>query len=266
MSAPSRASSRPVRGGGSRRPRLLTRAGAFVVALAATLAAVGTTATSSAFATAGAASVGTPLTVSGLDTVGFPYVDLILGGVPGLGIGNPPPITVTQGGQRLRATTTWALSAAQPLAIVMDAPKAQRTWAQGIVAELVQAMPPQVRLSLASAQTGRATTPGTNRDRFMADLARQSVSTSESTSRAVAAAAAGGVQHVFVLTTCASPPPSTPPIGVIVDVLAVGPQCAPAWRAALAGGAGGYAAATDVGTALSRLDQTVNEWRSSVVV
>src|SRR4051794_39197290 len=201
-SRPSRPSSRAVRGGGLRRGRPFGRAGAVIVALAVTLLTVGTTTASSAVATANASGAKTPLTVSGIDTVGFPYIDLILGGVPGLGVGDPPPVTVTQGGQRLRATTSWALSAAQPLAVVMDAPKAQRTWAQGIVAELVQAMPPEVRLSLASAQTGRATTPSTNRDAFMADLARQSVSTSESTSRAVAAAAAGGVQHVFVLTTC----------------------------------------------------------------
>ena len=108
-----------------------------------------------------------PLTVSRPDTVGYPDVDLVLGGVPGLGIGKPPAVDVTQSGQSLRTTTSWDLSADHPIAVVVDAPAGKIPQAQGLVAELVQDLPPRVPLSLASA-AGAAGKPGLDRDTVMA--------------------------------------------------------------------------------------------------
>ncbi|MDP9220874.1 MAG: hypothetical protein M3P23_10090 [Actinomycetota bacterium] len=233
------------------------RAGLVAVAVVMSLSAVSASADTDA---------GTRLSVSGVDIVGFPYVDLILSGVPGLGAGNPPPITVTQSGQRLPATFSWALSPGQPLAVIMDAPAADRAPVQGIVAELVQELPPDLPLTLVSTFSGRAVDVGTNRDAFMTRLGQQRTRTVLPISVGVKAVAAAGIQHVFVVTTCESPAPAASPVGVMVDVLAVGPSCTNSWKAALTSGAGGYTTAGDLTSGLAALDAMVAQWQSSVVV
>ena len=159
-----------------------------------------------------------------------------VGGVPGLGLGSPPAITVSQSGQRVPTTSTWLLSDSQPLAVVVDATPADLSDAQGIVAELVQELPPGVPLSLVSGTSDQTSAPSLNRDTFMAALGREKAASDRSITSGATVAAAAGIQHVFVVTMCASPAPAAAPIGVIVDVLGVGPGCT--GRVALGLGAG----------------------------
>jgi hypothetical protein len=242
--------------GGRTRSALATRA--FVVAL---VVASGVTMTGLS-----AQSADAPITVTGVDSLGFPYVDLIVTGIAGSTSDAPPAIAVTQSGERVPTTSTWLLSDDQPLAVVTDATSADLPQVQGIVGELVQAMPPDLPLSLVSTRTGRASSPTLNRDAFMTQLQRQRGSTAEPISTAVTSAAAAGIQHVFVVTTCASPVPGRLPIGVITDVIGVGPSCTAEWRSALAGRAGRFSAARDTTGALSALDAMVSAWRTSVVL
>jgi hypothetical protein len=233
---------------------------------AALVAAVVATTVGGVTLAGGAVAATTPptLTVSGLNTVGFPFVQLLLHGVPGLGVGDPPPITVTQLGQSLRTTTSWALSAGQPIAVVLDVPAKNLEPAQALVAELVQDLPPEVPLALVSA--GGSTAPIVNRDAFMTHLSRQQAGTASTATSGIATAAAAGVQHVFVVSTCDSPAPTSTPLGEEVDLLGVGPACTAAWHAAGSVGDGAFTAATSFTAGLAALDQLVAGWRSSVVV
>jgi hypothetical protein len=237
-------------------PRMLA------VALAALLAL---TAASLAMAQRQADAAPGQLTVSPIDTVGFPYLDLVLGGVAGLGLGPAPTVAVTQSGQPLRTTSTWDLSAANPLAVVVDSPAATLAKAQGLVAELVQEAPPALPLSLASAK-GLAVGPGVNREALMAALAKQAAGTPTSVADGVQTATGAGIQHVLVVTTCASPAPAQAPVGVVVDVLGIGPACTGAWQTYVNGGLGTLTVAASFDTGLAALDATVARWRSSVVI
>ncbi|MFL6100428.1 MAG: hypothetical protein ACJ71T_10795 [Actinomycetales bacterium] len=241
---------RPARGTGAR------RAASVLVAVAASVALV----------SGPAISDDSRLTVTGVDTLGFPYVDLVVGGLAGPASSRQPPVTITQFGQRVPVTSSWLLSENQPLAVVTDADKASLAQVQGIVGELVQAMPPQVPLGLVSSTSERISAVGVNRDGFMTALGRQAASTARQVSVGITAAASAGIQHVFVVTTCGSPAPAAPPIGVIADVLGVGPRCTPAWRAQLSGRAGRFVSTADTGSALAALDAMVAQWRGSVVV
>ena len=100
-------------------------------------------------------SADSTLTVSGVDSLGFPYVELVLTGVPGVTSSEPPAVAVTQFGQRVPTTSTWLLSDSQPLAVVTDASTADLPQVQGIVGELVQEMPPDLPMSLVSSTSGR---------------------------------------------------------------------------------------------------------------
>lgn len=235
------------------------RLGRSVGALLAVAAVLGVTATQAQSDDAG-------LTIVGVDTLGFPYIDLVVGGLPGPGTSAQSAVSVTQFGQRVPVTSTWLLSEGQPLAVVTDASAASLKQVQGIVGELVQAMPPQVPMALVSPTTDRVSPASVNRDVFMNALQRQAASTARPISAGITAAASAGIQHVFVVTSCASPPPSALPIGVIADVLGVGPGCTDAWRSALSGRAGRYMHAPDTGRALGALDAMVSGWRSSAVV
>lgn len=241
---------RPVWGAG------LRRAACVLVAVAASLAVVSGPATSD----------DSGLTVSGVDTLGFPYVDLVVGGLAGPASSKQPPVTITQFGQRVPVMSTWLLSENQPLAVVTDADTSSLAQVQGIVGELVQALPPAVPLGLVSSTSERISVVGVNRDAFMATLGRQATSTARPISEGIAAAASAGIQHVFVVTTCGSPAPAALPIGVIADVLGVGPRCTAAWRAELSGRAGRFVAAAGTSSALAALDGLVAQWRGSVVI
>jgi hypothetical protein len=223
------------------------------------------TAASLAMAQRQADAAAVQLTVSPVDTVGYPYVDLVLGGVPGLGLGPAPTVHVTQAGQPLQTTTSWDLSAANPLAVVVDSPAATLAKAQGLIAELVEAAPPVLPLSLASAK-GLTVGPGVNRNALMAALAKQAPGTPSTVADGVQTATAKGVQHILVVTTCASPAPAQAPVGIILDVLGIGPACTGAWQTYVNGGLGTFTAATNFDTGLAALDATVARWRSSVVV
>ena len=109
----------------------------------------------------------------------------------------------------MRTTTSWDLSADNPLAVVIDAPAASLAKAQGLVAELVQEAPPALPLLLAS-PNGLAAGPGVNRDALMAALAKQRPGTATSVADGIGTAAGAGVQHVLVVSTCAAPPPARP--------------------------------------------------------
>lgn len=241
---------RPVWGTGAR------RAACVLVAVAASLAVVSGPATSD----------DSGLTVTGVDTLGFPYVDLVVGGLAGPASSKQPPVTITQFGQRVPVTSSWLLSENQPLAVVTDADKSSLAQVQGIVGELVQALPPEVPLGLVSSTSERISAVGVNRDAFMTTLGRQAASTARPISAGIAAAASAGIQHVFVVTTCGSPAPAALPIGVIADVLGVGPRCTAAWRAELSGRAGRFVSAAGTSSALAALDGMVAQWRGSVVV
>lgn len=211
-------------------------------------------------------SADTKPTVTGVDTLGFPYVDLVLAGVTAPAANGAPVVSVMQSGTAVPATATWLLSPGQPLAVVTDADQASLAQVQGIVGELVQSLPPAVPLGLVSSTSDRVSTVSVNRDAFMAALRRQQASAARPVSAGISAAASAGIQHVFVVTTCASPPPEAPPTGVIADVLGVGPGCSAGWRSALSGRTGRFVAAASTAAALSALDELVSEWRSSVVV
>jgi hypothetical protein len=228
-------------------------------ALVAVAAALGVTA-------GPAESEDSGLTVVGVDTLGFPYIDLVVGGLAGPGAAAQSAVSVSQFGQRVPVTTTWLLSESQPLAVVTDAGSASVAQVQGIVGELVQAMPPEVPMALVSSTADRVSPASVNRDAFMAALQRQVPSTTRPVSAGVTTAASAGIQHVFVVTSCTSPPPSAPPIGVIADVLGVGPGCTDAWRSALSGRAGRFVSASDTTGALAALDRLLSAWRGSAVV
>jgi hypothetical protein len=204
------------------------------------------------------------LTVSGVDIVGYPFVDLILGGVPGLGIGTPPRVHVTQDGQTVPATRGWLLSSGHALAVVVDAPPATRPAAQGLAAELVQEFPAEVPLFLSPARSGQASRPSVDRDLFMSQLQTVPPGSTTTVPDGIKAATAAGVQHILVITTCRGSAPAAPPSGVVVDVIGVGPNCTAGWRAL--GHSGSFAGSADFIGALGGLDQMVARWRSSVVV
>ena len=174
-------------------------------------------------------------------------------------------MAVSQAGQPLRTSTSWDLSADNPLAVVVDAPAASLAKAQGLVAELVQEAPPALPLLLASG-TGLTAGPGVNRDALMSALAKQRPGTATSVADGIQTSAAAGVQHVLVISTCAAAPPAQAPTGVVVDVLGVGSACSPSWAQFATSGPGTFTAATNFDLGLAALDATVARWRSSVVV
>lgn len=249
-----------MRAGESARIALPSRSVTIVLASLITLTAA-LVATSVGRASAAAPE---PLTVSAPDTVGFPYVDLIVGGVPGLGLGAAPSVRISQDGSVLRTTDSWELSPDNPLAVIVDSPAASLARAQGLAAELVQEMPPNVPMSFVSV-SGASGGPWLNRDDVLARLAHQKARTASTVKAGLTAANSLGIQHVVVITTCADPAPSSAPAGLIVDVLGIGPTCSAAWTALPAAGMGTFAAAADFDTGLGAMDAMVARWRSSVV-
>jgi hypothetical protein len=217
-------------------------------------------------ATAGAVAAATPngVTVSPVDTVGYPDVDLVVTGLPGFGLGRPPAVRISQDGAPLRTSTTWELSAENPLAVVVDAPPSGLEGAQGLVAELVQELPPSIPVALTSV-SGGAARPGLDRDSLMTALSHQAAHQATTLARGLSRAESAGVQHVVVVTTCTGPAPQPAAAGITVDVLGIGPSCTGSWPGLPGPGAGRFSRATTFATGLSALDAMVARWRSSVV-
>ena len=153
-----------------------------------------------------------------------------------------------------------------PIAVVVDAPAGEIPQAQGLVAELVQELPPQVPLSLASA-AGAAGTPGLNRDAVMAALAHLKAGTPTTVRDGIAAAAASGVQHVFVVSTCALARSEPGPGRAWSSTCSASAPRARAdgRRSPRPAPARSPPPATSR-TGLAALDVTVARWRSSLVV
>ncbi len=216
--------------------------------------------------TAGAVASAAPdgVSVSHVDTVGFPYVDLVVSGVPGFGLGPVPTVRITQDGAPLRTTSTWALSAGNPLAVVVDAPSSRLEQAQGLVAELVQEMPPSVPIALPSVPGGAAR-PSLDRDGLMTALSHQAAHRATTVPSGLTAAESAGVQHVLVVTTCTGPAPQPAPAGVSVDVLGIGPGCTGRWLSLPGSGAGQFTRTPTFDAGLASLDAMVARWRSSVL-
>ncbi len=215
-----------------RRVRSRSAATVFIAVSAAALTAGVVVSTAGTAASAAPARV----SVSHVDTVGFPYVDLVVGGLPGFGLGPAPTVRITQDSAPLRTTSTWELSPANPVAVVVDAPASRLARAQGLVAELVQAMPPSVPIALSSVPGGGR--PGLDRDAVMSALSHQAAHRPTTLARGLAAAESAGVQHILVVTTCAGPAPQPAPAGVVVDVVGVGPACTDGWLSLPRWGAG----------------------------
>ena len=172
-----------------------------------------------------AASVPAPLTVSRPDTVGYPDVDLILGGVPGLGIGKPPPVEC----HPVRPDAAHH----HQLGPVAGQPDRGRRRRSGVgdrpsagAGRRARPGPPTRRTPLVGLGRGAAGAPGARTATPYGCAGSPAGGyAADGGTTGIAAAAASGVQHVFVVSTCAAPAPTPAPAGVVVDLLGIGPSC-----------------------------------------
>ena len=178
------------------------------------------------------------------DTVGYPYVDLVLGGVPGLGSASHRPSTSPSPASRCAPPP--AGTSRRPTRSRWSWTPRRRPWPRpkGWSPSSSRRRRPHCR---SPSPRPRACTvgPGVNRDTLMAALAKQAPGTPSTVADGVRTATAKGVQHILVVTTCASPAPAQAPVGIVLDVLGIGPACTGAWQTYVNGGLGTFTAATN---------------------